>query len=46
MCINFALSFKIKEKLMRVLPAEWYGERAVMMAFPHSGTDWGRYRFG
>lgn len=25
---------------MRVLPAEWYGERAVMMAFPHSGTDW------
>ncbi len=25
---------------MRLLPAEWYGERAVMLSFPHDGTDW------
>jgi agmatine deiminase len=25
---------------MRLLPAEWHKQRAVLMAFPHKNTDW------
>ncbi len=25
---------------MRYLPAEWYKQRAILMAFPHENTDW------
>ncbi len=25
---------------MRVLPAEWHRQRAVLMAFPHENSDW------
>ena len=25
---------------MRIMPAEWEKQRAVLMSFPHEGTDW------
>jgi len=27
---------------MRLLPAEWHKQRAVLMAFPHKNTDWAK----